>query len=478
MFTALATTRCHAWKGSLLAVAMLPVLLSGCRTARDNQIELLERELRVQEDYIYELEDYVVQYSEKLRSMKCAQAVRIESAPSSHKSIVKKSKSDDGLKLNDPSSRREEPAEAMPEPEQPEVEPAEEFDIDEFEPPPLNIEGPLGRITIGTTEGLALLEESDTRGNESDTLVDENDAVVNEDDAVLIIPSPHDYVEADQQQLDLEAEHQGAVQPVSHQEDLFIDENVVAASSEQATPIREVTTSSAIPRKLVIKQLFRNDEPGVPQSLLAVVEAHNAKGQPLDFTGEVSLMVAKENGDRPLRIKRWDFYPRDVSTAWQSSELGDGLHLELPLEDTQLPAGPLQLWVRLVDVRGGKLLSQRSFQSRRLTGLEVETGAKQLQPEEEPLIEDDEVQEETTPNVPKPEVKSRWRSSTQRTGLDSQGYASTVKKTSGWTSQPTGGRFPHSTNDRQQSSPGEPIWTAGRVRRPPPKPAGKAWPAE
>ena len=45
---------------------------TGCRSARDNQIDILERELRAQEDYIYELEDYIVEYSEKLRQYRCA----------------------------------------------------------------------------------------------------------------------------------------------------------------------------------------------------------------------------------------------------------------------------------------------------------------------------------------------------------------------------------------------------------------------
>ena len=63
----------------LLALC-LPCLFGvvGCRSARDNQIDLLERELRVQEDYIYELEDYVVEYSEKLRACRsCPQQTAV-----------------------------------------------------------------------------------------------------------------------------------------------------------------------------------------------------------------------------------------------------------------------------------------------------------------------------------------------------------------------------------------------------------------
>ena len=57
----------------LFGLTLLVVVASvGCRSTADNQIDLLERELRTQEDYIYELESYVVEYSEKLRDTRCA----------------------------------------------------------------------------------------------------------------------------------------------------------------------------------------------------------------------------------------------------------------------------------------------------------------------------------------------------------------------------------------------------------------------
>ena len=61
------------YKAALYGLTLLLAAAStGCRTTADNQIDLLERELRTQEDYIYELESYVVEYSEKLRDTRCA----------------------------------------------------------------------------------------------------------------------------------------------------------------------------------------------------------------------------------------------------------------------------------------------------------------------------------------------------------------------------------------------------------------------
>ena len=61
------------------------------------------------------------------------------------------------------------------------------------------------------------------------------------------------------------------------------------------------------------------------------------------------------------RVDRWDFTAEETQAAWQSSQLGDGLHLELPLGETVLPEGPLELWVRLVNAEGKKLLTRLPF---------------------------------------------------------------------------------------------------------------------
>ena len=57
----------------LLLIALTTLLgLPGCRSVDNAQLDLLERELRQQESYIYELEDNLVEYSEKLRKCRCA----------------------------------------------------------------------------------------------------------------------------------------------------------------------------------------------------------------------------------------------------------------------------------------------------------------------------------------------------------------------------------------------------------------------
>ncbi len=502
------TNRIRRWPRWLFVIAVFPCLLPGCRTAQDNQIELLERELRTQEDYIYELEDYVVQYSERLRNIRCAQTVEIDSEPYLQKSIVNKSHRVEDSNAADSarsdSENRGELSDELPEPAAPQIEPdpIDGFDLDDFEPPPLQIEEQQGRTTRGTTDGLALMEE-----DLPEVLQASEERLQHE------IPHPADFAEqsaeADQ---DSESEDPEPIQ-LATVEDLFEDQDVEEISHEEVATheeeiadeievdgsIQESSQNSLVaeqfelPVRVALAQLFRNDEPGQPQSLLAVVEGYDRTDEAVPFTGEVSLMVLAPGKNKPRRVKRWDFTPEDVAAAWQSSHLGDGLHLELPLEETALPTSLLQLWVRVVDEQGEKLLARESFSSEQLAGLEVETGAKELTPESPTLIaENTEPSSETSPDADESEssqverlaVKSSqgsklngstgWRTSTQRTDSDVQGYDSTVKKTSGWTAQPNGGRYPHLNKGHVKTATNQgPIWTSGHVKQPVAKPAQK-----
>src|SRR5690606_17687277 len=97
-------------------------------------------------------------------------------------------------------------------------------------------------------------------------------------------------------------------------------------------------TRTREPEQLVITHVFRDSQGSeTPASLLSVVEARDASNEPADFNGKVSLMVMTMVDEKPRRVRRWDFTAEETSAAWQSSNLGDGLHLELPLEETELP---------------------------------------------------------------------------------------------------------------------------------------------
>ena len=465
----------------LYAMLGLAPFFVGCRTTSDNQIDLLERELRVQEDYIYELEDYVVEYSEKLRSCRSCPPSQMagyseeiyESAPA-YKSPTKKSKTRrraQKKKVAQESTQettQETNDDDLPTPSEnlrvPEISPEElevpdEFDI-ELGDPVSELQNPQPLPQVAATD----LDYGPT------------------DDGRLTIPDPVDFesaAEGDLEEGDLESDQQFV-------EDLFADEQV---EETVAFVVR-------VAERLEVTQLFQGEGDELsPQSLLTVVEALDANGEPVDLDGEISLMVMTAGEDAALtRLKRWNFTAEETMAAWQSTDLGDGLHLELPLEKTSLPAAPLELWVRLVTADGRKLLTQLPFEPDQLsdvasvaplplpTGLSLAETENQAEPypsvaslnslrietERIPpnkklkLVENEEPANSSSIQQP------QWRASMHRTDRPTKGFASSAKVSS-WTTQSPGrqtqaapAKIALRPLPTRPQVPTKPVWTSGR----------------
>ena len=450
MFNASEKTLSYKLRSTLLAlilVGWMGVLMlsgSGCRTARDNQFEILERELRTQEDYIYELEDYVVEYSQKLRQCRCAQPSSSVPDRVKSNSIVKKSKpADKSKRAIEPLQIEEgplyDPLDDSPEPTQPEQplpqekEPRDlemESEIpDNFEIPELEIGEPVGQYNSTSTTSLAAFEQ-------------DLQTAASEDEQTVLIPAP-----------------------VALQELEQLDQQQLQVATESLRPA--IDNSDEPAESVVISRLFRNEQNDAPlQTILAVIETHSSDGIPVEFLGKVSLMVMTDAEEKPQRLMRWDFNIEDAAMAWQSSHLGEGLHLELPLGETELPDIPLELWVRIIDPNGKKLLSQRAFHRQELVALEAETGAQELlvvgEKEDQPVANDQS-------DVGKhPEHSFGWRAASEWNDIDSQELTSTVNKASGWSAQPASGRKAIVSNSKTTSKSSsttkgsKPVWTASR----------------
>ena len=424
-----------------LLVGFLVLVALGCRTPRDNQFDILERELRTQEDYIYELEDYVVEYSQKLRQCRCAQstrevAERLEPEPAPRKpNPADDDRHVEPLRIDDEEVFLEPEDESPAGLQQPEdmVPPPlelEETTPEEFEIPELEISEPLGQVESTATPDL-VAPDLDT------AVLDINEEIgqtVVEDDQLLMVPDPVAKV-----QFRSHVEHQQILSAEHHLE-------IPPTPAEPAARVE-------------IVQLFRSEPgDGPPNTLLAVVEARTAKDQPVEFAGEVSLMVMTGEAGKPQRLKRWDFDPEDAASAWQSSHLGDGLHLELPLGETELPAIPLELWVRIVSPDGRKLLSQLPFQQQQLAALETETGAQELLADEgDSATEEVLVVAENSVETEQAKQPTGWKAASKWADMDSQGQPSQVKKTSGWIAGRVN-RTPPNTASRGT----QPKWSARR----------------
>ena len=433
----------------------------GCRTSRDNQIDILERELRSQEDYIYELEDYVVEYSEKLRECRCTiphktihytQPKKPKSS-SNHQSQKSDSSQDQDDVVDLDQEDRILLDQQLPDDEilEEEESPTEKIIPEELEVPELEISEPVGRLEPKDPflEIIpAAFETEDSAGSQP-----------------VFIPDPALF-EADieiEQQLDAE----------EFAQELF-DEVEELLDAEVAVFDEETSTADRQAERLVVTQLLSNgNAKTTPQSLLTVVEARDTYDEPVDLDGEISLMVMTADPNAPQRLHRWDFTKDETISAWQSSELGDGLHMELPLAETQLPSTPLELWVRLIRPDGSKLLTQYSFALQELlpidhqgpavaldsdTSSEEETGLKRLQPVSQ--AESDTMALQPAPTTSKSQKgKPRWRASMQRTNALLENYSSTASGVSRWTAQ-SGSRLPQQpASSVQKSDPNRAVQT-------------------
>jgi hypothetical protein len=339
----------------LSAIACLAIwALGGCRHIDNAQVDVMESQLRKQEDYIYELEEYLMEYSEKLRQARAANCDSIVVTPKSSPSgssggeptLDRGTAPRPTLPMNGrnklapsakptlpappattaapPATLEQSPAELL------EAEPApspEEVAPDEMEAPALEIgPGVQAKPWKRTFETAA---------------------------SPLLIPDPIDY-QADGEDLVPEAAPQ---MPVDEER---IANETIASAPVLAAP--QVNAERLSADHLQIRRIFaeRPDAEGnAISSLLIVVEALNATDEPVGAEGGASLMImTRDDAGGMRRVERWDFSPEETAAAWQSSQLGDGLHLELPLAESQLPAGELELWARIVAADGRKLLTQ------------------------------------------------------------------------------------------------------------------------
>jgi hypothetical protein len=487
----------------LIGLSLLVAAL-GCRSTQDNQIDLLERELRVQEDYIYELEDYIVEYSEKLRDCRSC-------APSPATS----SKSTSSSARSTPSTRRTRKTNSVVQDKQnrnpknqPEAFSPEDLDIPEEIEIDIDIDGEF-QDSFELEDSVGSLDRPVQLASNQAILIPDPVHYQDDyqDDYQADDPRTSEDHEADPYQDDdptddsRDASATAVDWPLEQEvpeDDLFVNEvNDPMFQDDQVK-----TTAATIPReveRLEVTQVFRGEGVGL-ENLLTVVEALDANNEPVDLDGEVSLMVMSTDNGRPERLKRWNFTAEETLESWQSSDLGDGLHLELPLEATQLPDGPLELWVRLVTADGRKLLTQIPFQTDQLSDLDTAasqprslglTRVEKTAPSGEPInvlrtAQASPANALELVDAQEPDNRSGWRASMHRT--DRSGFATTSHKSSGWAKQPAGRQAvaklarralaTTTTTTTSKASPAPPLpvpsaprvptWTAGRAVSPTP----------
>jgi hypothetical protein len=288
-----------------LYCAALPLcVIAGCRSGA--QQDLVARELRMQEDKLYAMEDYLAQYQQlvcQYRTENASLRRQLESIDSSSEDLPARGTRQRARDVE--AAPRETPTDesSLP-PSQDTVPLPENTEVQELDVPPLN-------------------------GSSSSKTPTRNQPLT---------ANP----------LELARKDEPATGQAIIKQLVFVDQNGVNSHPPKNQPV---------PKVAIRGEVVANESGGGPR--LAVEVSLPADSQrPTTFDGSLSLMLlAPEGDDEQRKLARWDFGPNDVRSA--TEEAGDAatirFYLELPA-DTPL-GQPTQIWVRLLPREGGKLLN-------------------------------------------------------------------------------------------------------------------------
>jgi len=289
------------WGGSPLCLAVLPLFLAGCKS--DPQMDLVERELRLQEDRIYELQDYIEQYQRMLEACeheKQALASELQEGGPSRAAIGQPSTRGGSSRTDGGAADQPGPAMLVPGGPGPDIDLGEEF------APPLE-------------------------------------------------KSPSDLPDtepADPEDLP------GPGQPGSLPPDPVPDELPPPASAAGEGRVEEIVFDPQVTG--MVQPGLQARGPGLSVLLLP----RGADGELLLPQGGVSLMVldpAREGP--PSHVARWDFSADEAREAWRQLADREGMFFELPWPEEGPRSERLVLYGRMVMEDGRKVLAETEIVS-------------------------------------------------------------------------------------------------------------------
>ncbi|MEM6656055.1 MAG: hypothetical protein AAF596_09650 [Planctomycetota bacterium] len=351
---------------------LLPI---GCNNGKQLQRDLITRELRLQEDEIYRLEDYLEEYQRKV----CA--LRKENRELKEQIAGETERNGDAAAeppelLGGEHSLLDLPDDPAPEPPRPGSETTDDRfvppDVPRFEfgtpadpPTPSNGSAATPLELPGPAAGDPLPSDSPP----TDPLPRGNEPPPFEPGPPMIQP-----IETDAPPLPEEIIaptpmlESPTLEPLSFEADIDeltpIDQLLQA---ERMLPINNVTGAPPLaPQapghadRLTITALPGPAEPDGQRTLAVGVAAYDAAGEPVRFAGEASVMLRVAGrpgaGGPPRKIARWDFVPTEVAASTTDSGREDRLSFLVALPPAAPTGTPIELWVRLVDNEGAKTL--------------------------------------------------------------------------------------------------------------------------
>lgn len=392
-----ASPNCAPSRLTRLAVglaSLLPCLLVGCNSGKQMQWDLYTRDLRLQEDEIYRLEDCIEEYQAIVCSLRKENELLKSSSSSANAAIKPKASpkkqtesllDDSGWSPDRPKKRPTLPdpepiedEEDTPEIELPSIGLGEESD----EPPAPNrftTPPPVELPEAAASDAVEPLGGAEAEAGESAEDLSEElesieappfDSIPDVDVPEVGTPEENGGEAPPFQGSLLRSPNQGE-EPIDLIEELpapaLMDSAIhVEEAPVQVQQVRPVISLvddqpvSLLPATNVQLECFNGPREATGERTLVVqVRPVGPIGQSAGFRGSASLMLRDSmHPDSAAKISRWDYSEQEVAAAWLGSQGQPYLDLALILPEGVPTTRPLELWIRLVRQSGEKLLAR------------------------------------------------------------------------------------------------------------------------
>lgn len=323
----------------ILAICALSV---GCRATKQDT-ELLERELRLQEDRIYELEYCLDAYEKRLL------ACRSENSALRRELRERGGSGDDFLPPRAPSAPEVElgPGGFLPERGEPgfpaELDPGQYEEAPPFNPP---IISPPGEETYEEVPGARSTRGGSQRVSQIPVAAAGGAAL-----AGHAAPRPG------------AARANASVGERLGRAEALLDRVAAAHDPAErvADPVHDLEVVDVTLNKMLTGGMDR-DKRGGDEGILVVIEPRNHKNQIVQAFGQISVVVLDPAlSGEDARIARWDITPQELEHRFRGRQFGRGFQLELPWPGDPPQHSDLHLFVRFVGDDGRKLIVDREL---------------------------------------------------------------------------------------------------------------------
>ncbi|TWT88777.1 hypothetical protein Mal64_22650 [Pseudobythopirellula maris] len=318
----------------------------GCNNGQRLQGDLYQRELRLQEDEIYRLEDYIEEYQALLREQRCENTKLKRELKEAQEQESKPTLARDPDGFGDEPRGLSEPFELFedgdedPIPAPPQI----EFRRPEPTSPP-----PSGRPLPGAEEIAPPFEPGAEPTEEAPPFVP---------GGTSRSAPPAAAEQPAVQEADAQKEI-ALLTPVGEPE-LFPTPAATRLELVAAAPPRGASIRLDDRLRLVVANGPAETTGESTLLVRTVAPAESAAG----FDGEASLMLRDPSATRgDGKIARWDYSPQEVATLLgQDSAAGEPIEFRLVLPERSPTGVPLTLWVRFVDSAGHKTISRTTIE--------------------------------------------------------------------------------------------------------------------